>query len=175
MHKKLFSRGFTIIELLVVIVVIGVLASVVAVAYSNTTQRTENQKTIAAANQAVKLMLIYKEQNNGNYPTYTADSYACIGTGYQDGVCIDESVGPNGITGREDAGFNAALKAIGGLPQPSTKYMTFSDGRIVAGVIYNGIVKGIWYYLQGNSQPCLLSGASAFNYGNVTNCRISLP
>lgn len=39
MCSKLFNRGFTIVELLVVIVVIGLLATIVTVAYSTVTQR----------------------------------------------------------------------------------------------------------------------------------------
>lgn len=43
--------GFTIVELVLVVVVIGVLATISTVAYNGATQRAENAKRIAAARQ----------------------------------------------------------------------------------------------------------------------------
>lgn len=61
------NHGFTIVELLVVIVVIGVLASIVTVAYGSVTQRardTERLSEIASIEKALELYYT----DNGGYP-----------------------------------------------------------------------------------------------------------
>ncbi len=64
-----FSRGFTIIELLVVVVVIGILATIVIVSYEGVNNRAYDA-TIRSdfANFAKKLQL-YRTSNNDLYPT----------------------------------------------------------------------------------------------------------
>jgi len=49
LHKNL-RRGFTIVELLIVIVVIAILAAISIVAYNGIQARAENSKTVAAVN-----------------------------------------------------------------------------------------------------------------------------
>jgi prepilin-type N-terminal cleavage/methylation domain-containing protein len=171
---KRFHPGFTIVELLVVIVVIGLLAGIVTIAYNGISQQSENQKTIAAINQTVKLLQLYKQQNNGNYPSYTASYYVCIGTGYQNGICVNETATGNGITGREDTTFNAALKTVGGLPQPSTKIFTRSNGLIAAGANFDSVGRAIRWRLQGENQNCGIAGAFGSNDNGSTGCYLAL-
>jgi prepilin-type N-terminal cleavage/methylation domain-containing protein len=171
------KQGFTIVELLVVIVVIGVLASLVVVAYNRISQRAENNKTISAVNQVIKLLGSYKELNNGNYPNGASGLYSCIGSDYTDGVCYDATSGGFGVTARVSSAFNTALQTVGNLPQASTKKLTMgSNGFVVAGASFDTGFKLIRYHLEGDNQPCVISGATGpFNYGGVTQCRIVLP
>lgn len=64
------SRGFTIVELLVVIVVIGLLAAVTIVAFNGVQQRARDSRRESAMNIIKKTMEMYK-LDNGQYP------YAC--------------------------------------------------------------------------------------------------
>lgn len=72
--------GFTIVELLIVIVVIGILAAITIVAYNNVQQRANNMRRVAAAKEWHKLIITYTAQN-GAYPASTLNNHTCLGTG----------------------------------------------------------------------------------------------
>jgi len=61
------SKGFTIVELLVVIVVIGILASITIVSYNGIRQRAENAKTLSAVSSYIDALQVYAS-NNGAVP-----------------------------------------------------------------------------------------------------------
>lgn len=61
------GRGFTIVELLIVVVVIGILASITLVAYSNVQGRARDSRRMTELNAIVKALELYK-LNNGAYP-----------------------------------------------------------------------------------------------------------
>jgi prepilin-type N-terminal cleavage/methylation domain-containing protein len=164
------SNGFTIVELLIVIVVIGILAAITIVAYNGVQQRAENNKTIGAVNQSVKLLRLYKELN-GSYPS-TSPGYACFGTGYSNGICFTQADGVSPAA-QEQAAFNSALQTVGSIPNASTIPLLTSTGSIVAGASFENGSGMIRYHLNGASQPCN-AGGTGFNYGNVTQCRIVL-
>ncbi len=74
------QKGFTIVELLIVIVVIGVLAAITVIAFGGIQNRTENTKTISAVTQWAKAIRMY-ETDTGSWPTVNsclgdADTYA---------------------------------------------------------------------------------------------------
>lgn len=60
-------RGFTIVELLIVIVVIAILASISVVAYNGIQQRTNDAKRISDISKMVEALELYKI-DNGEYP-----------------------------------------------------------------------------------------------------------
>ena len=162
------KSGFTIIELLIVIVVIAVLAAITIVAYNGIQVRAENTKTVAGVNQAVKLLLAYKAIN-GDFPV---NGLACIGTGYASDTCMTatDGVTPSAIN---SSSFNNALTSVGSLPTLSTKNLTLSSGQVVAGANWNYSDKMIRYHLAGSSTTCD-AGGSKYTYGNVIQCRIVL-
>ncbi len=67
------QEGFTIVELLIVIVVIAILATISIVAYSGVQGRARDAKRQADLSTIVKLLEVY-HADNGGYPT-------CSGTG----------------------------------------------------------------------------------------------
>ena len=69
MNKHKYSaNGFTIVELLIVIVVIAVLATITIVAFNGIQQRTRATAATTGLTQAKKKLEIYKTEN-GTYPT----------------------------------------------------------------------------------------------------------
>ncbi|MDB5162804.1 MAG: hypothetical protein JWN28_411 [Candidatus Saccharibacteria bacterium] len=66
-NTKKISSGFTIVELLIVVVVIAILASITIIAFSGITQRAAQASLQASIKQAATLIDIYKV-DNGTYP-----------------------------------------------------------------------------------------------------------
>lgn len=60
--------GFTIVELLIVIVVIAILAAITIVAYSGIQQRAESSSAQSALSQVAKKITTYAVENNDTYP-----------------------------------------------------------------------------------------------------------
>ena len=70
MKRSLFySRGFTIVELLIVIVVIGILAAITIVAYNGITGKADTAAVHSSAGQAARKLEAYK------FGTSTSESY----------------------------------------------------------------------------------------------------
>ena len=68
MTKQIKSKGFTIVELLIVIVVIAILAAITIVAYNGIQQRAHTTSAKTAAENLAKKLEAYNAVNNA-YPT----------------------------------------------------------------------------------------------------------
>lgn len=73
-------KGFTIVELLIVIVVIAILASITVVGYSGIRASAEKTKTVSTARSYIQALSAY-QLSEGAYPT---TSTYCLGSGYTD-------------------------------------------------------------------------------------------
>lgn len=106
-HTRLYPRGFTIVELLIVIVVIAILAAISAVAYNGIQERAKNVKTESAVAQYKKSLAMYVAEY-GQYPTPTTS--ACLG---------EVADYPNGCyTGGKSSVFADELRKVSSLPPP---------------------------------------------------------
>lgn len=177
--KILRNTGFTIVELLIVIVVIAILATIALVAYNGIQQRASNAQMISAVNTYYKaLMNVYAE--DGAYPS---GSYwaACLGSGYPEDRCW---TGPDG-TYNVSSSLDAILQdkgMLGGKPSVPTKtYRVTSGGGVNvnhrSGILYyDNEPSGrhsIEYALDGINQDCSMEGAVAVNQGGTASARIS--
>lgn len=111
-------RGFTIVELLIVIVVIGILAAITLVAFNGVQTRTANTKTVSAAAAWAKAFHLYYTEH-GAWPGTTR---ACLGSGYPSGF---EGTGGttecrhlSGDTQKSDLNTALAPYLGGALPSP---------------------------------------------------------
>jgi prepilin-type N-terminal cleavage/methylation domain-containing protein len=66
--KHTQKTGFTIVELLIVIVIIGILAAITTVAYNGIQKRAQGSAASAGLTQAAKKLSIY-QADNGSYPS----------------------------------------------------------------------------------------------------------
>lgn len=147
---KKTTNGFTIVELLIVIVVIAILAAISIVAYTGMQQRAANTAIIAAANQSVKAISAYIAAN-GTYPFTGA---TCV-------VSAESSCTIGNTTDREiDATFASNIQTISTLPTPPLPDTQSTRNGI--GYVYdtsrtfNGINQPVVlsYSLRGNQQQC---------------------
>lgn len=137
--SNIWSAGFTIIELLIVIVVIGILATLTFVVYKNITGKAQATVTKNIVQQYTKALAGYKIQND-SYPDIDslsdiqASAGVCLGTGYEGNGC-----GSNFGQGKESAQFNQLMKEfIGTVPdiRPHTTSYHFDELNITL----NGII-----------------------------------
>ena len=146
------SRGFTIIELLVVVVIIGILATVTIVAYNGIQQRARNSQTATAVRDYLNAMSVYASDHNGAYPTFASVYFACLGDNYDSDRCW-----PNGSGGYyyEVASLNSDMKNIlGSLPMPGIP-PTRSQGGIVYIQESLSALSGL-YQVDGHTTPWLI-------------------
>ncbi|NCU29647.1 prepilin-type N-terminal cleavage/methylation domain-containing protein [Candidatus Saccharibacteria bacterium] len=93
--------GFTIVELLIVIVVIGILAAITIVAYNNVNDKARASSAISALDQAKKKLELYRVENGG-YPAdletigianTTSLTYGYSATDTNANFCLTATVG----------------------------------------------------------------------------------
>jgi len=153
--------GFTIIELLIVIIVLGILATIVIVAYTGVTNRAEDAKRIATIDQYEKALHLYYTEHD-NFPYYdNSDNpyvlYACLGT-VKDYPATDKLAAGQCLGGGDaaysayvDEGVNSALKEV--IPSlPSGAYKTYELPKGSAGEVY-GSARGIMYTDNRTGSP----------------------
>lgn len=117
------KSGFTIVELLIVIVVIAILAAISVVAFNGIQARAQNTNRLTELNAWSKLFALYKG-TYGSYPRPDATTYGqhkygfCLGIGYPGqtnattgagGMCHDNTAPVN-------LALNTELKKVSSLP-----------------------------------------------------------
>lgn len=203
-HKRSSStHGFTIVELLIVVVVIGVLAAIVIVAYNGISQRASNTQRTSAAKDWQKLITVYTSQNSA-YPPSAVNNHYCLGTGnFTDfDANADEDCFVSTNIKHPASALNAAFETLAKLPSFPAKKINTSSNVNVSGISlrsYDSLDPGtpsvktqypmLHFWLEGNNQDCILrpvaqqvaggytisSSPFTVNDGVATRCVILLP
>ncbi len=143
-RKRLFkisrSPGFTLVELIIVIVVIGILAAIILVAYNGITTSANRAAAASEAKQWAKLFEVYKAQK-GSLPSLSNGDY-CLGTGFPSGYCVDgdwDADGANNVAESTGASIITALSEVGQPPLNSKKWVMQGGHRV-----------GPWVHVTGS-------------------------
>ena len=163
------QKGFTIVELLIVIVIIGILAAITIVAYNGIQQRSRDAQVISGVEVYRKALKSYEIVNSA-YPTATG----CLGASYPADQCWQGDSGNRVVSATLDANLASFMSAK---PTLATSLMSIGiTNNIRAGALYVTSPSRIIYYLSGPSRPCVISGASGITEGGVvTQCALTLP
>lgn len=176
-HRR--THGFTIVELLIVIVVIAVLATVTVVAYNGVQQRARNTSRIAAAKGYVNLLSMYRT-TNGSYP-FTSGHY-CLGTGFPDvnsdgvGDCYNAQTGDGWLTSVNST-INTQLATIGTLPDSPKGLIVGTDGIPRVGPLANWKADGylyVYYILERTGSEVCPYGTTEWSTTNTLICQVQL-
>lgn len=190
--KNLYNKsyqGFTIVELLIVIVVIGILAAIVIIAYTGVQNKAVNANLLGAFDANYKALIAYAQANSG-YPQPTDITASADGNKW---VCLEETANlPATSTfgagvcainayGSVSTVVNTALKTIvNKLPSVANYVVSVpSAGFAVRGIFlayYPSVTQPpqLLYYVPGN-QGCGRGTANFLSASNVTQCFVALP
>ena len=184
------AKGFTIVELLIVIVIIGILAAISIVTYNGVQQRARNTAIISAAKQTLNSIQAYIAQED-DYPIKLNVN-----------VCITTESGCKRVDGSDIAG-NSTLTA--NLSKISKAPLSVPISGAGSGIFYHYTPTRIYndesrpamlmYWLHGKNQKCGIDGVmnkggdnsvgeattppNGYTNGNTpvgrTRCYISIP
>lgn len=166
-HRQgLYHRGFTLIEIIVVVVVIGILAAISFVVYTGVQDRAKNTQLLSVFDAYDKALKIYYS-NTGTYPESPDTIVTCVGGGYTatadfgEGEC-KKSAGV--VTATVRPVFDNAIASVLGEEKPAVNPATSYSGPdpatgssvLVRGLLYNGgqnlpgsYVAVMYYYMRG--------------------------
>ena len=190
MPTKASRHGFTIVELLIVIVVIAVLAAITIATYQGIQQRANNAAIIDAASKSVRMIQAYIATNEAYpYAQGAGSGWACVTSGV---TCTWDE----GSTVPANTTFNNNMATIGTLPRSVPTSGSLGNGvQIYWGgtFVMDSISRPfmVVYWLNGTNQQCGMSGvvvqsgntltpsSTGYSAGNSaggkTLCKISVP
>lgn len=165
------QKGFTIVELLIVIVVIGILAAITIVAYNGVQQKARNTQTHQAMAAYAKAMILYG-QEKGSYPTPAY--FTCLGDEYTVTTKCDTAADLSYTT--TVYGLIKQYMNNGAQPRPA---MTDVNGR--RGGFYHSNASTYYiFFMQEGVSVCPAIGGTTRELGDSVVaggvwCRASLP
>jgi prepilin-type N-terminal cleavage/methylation domain-containing protein len=158
------TSGFTIVELLIVIVVIAILASISVVAYTGIQKRARNTLRGAEMHSWAKLFEVYRA-TYGTYPAITNSQY-CLGEGFPIGYngearCRNYTVADPSISLKQSDNLPlmTELKKVGTLPK--------NDRTPIGGYIVGPYIDT--YGIFGYDMQGVFEGTSASDCPKETN------
>jgi prepilin-type N-terminal cleavage/methylation domain-containing protein len=179
------SRGFTLVELLIVIVVIAILAAISIVAYNNIQERAYSARVITTVDTYARALQMYHIEH-GQFPPSGINA-SCLGRtsdypaadGYAEGTCMKTHTGLNSAAANDDFADDLDQYMERPLPDPTIRPTREDMGSWWTE--YRGIYYEQWrsgntdnafmeYAVKGKV-PCPKAYTTRYSEeGNVTYC-----
>lgn len=175
---RLSNRGFSLIELLIVIAIIGVIASIIMVSLEESRQKARNSARISQIREYQKAFSLYYT-DTGYYPKLGTNetSRMCLGD-YPTNKCWEGwDTATGGTLERPTIAAAIVPQYMGRIPIGEER--TFGENGAYLGMVYESLYYGqgyrIWYFLEGNDRFCFLDGAVMYqNSGPDTLCILTV-
>lgn len=159
--------GFTIVELLIVIVVIGILAAITLVAYNGVQQRALNTARISEVDAWQKQFMLYYAATGGN-PAVASGNY-CLGTGFPNGACRNyKETGSNTYYESNNATLMSLMQQENGGSLPSGPREPVNNAYIgpFVNIWPDDTGFSIFQFFTGKSTDCPLPMTYLWDDGN---------
>ena len=192
--KRKNNHGFTIVELLIVIVVIGILAAITIISYSGVQKRAYNTAMIAAVNAWIQGLTLQGVENAGPIQLPSSGSYAsgiCLGS--QEDYPATSHLGAgecfSGATTSSQV-YAAVKQSVGNIRFTAREFEdpdSDGDGQWLRGMVYDRTYDssaGYRYYIfynlygeNGTDFDCGVAGATVNDYSTslkVTTCQVDM-
>ena len=158
------QKGFTLVELLVVIVVIGILAAASVTAYAGINRRAQNAQIASAMKQWESIMISYKTLK-GSYYTTASGCQPLLGASASDFTDL------GGCTATFDTVLMNDIRTTVGVSLPNGRLPDF--GGSTQGIRYLGLTYALQYAYSGGS--CIKTSDALIIAGDIVRCERSLP
>ena len=149
--KKVGVRGFTIVELLIVIVVIAILAAITIVVFNGIQERAHSGSVSSQAAAYIKALKLWEADLDGRPNVSSCIAPASVITG---GVCPSSDAWNTNTT--YDTAFNQTLATYSGVATPqASKYGNNNPaGHMWYHSNYYGDGRSVLYFAVGPNSDC---------------------
>lgn len=176
------QKGFTLAELLIVIVVIGILAAITLVAYNGVQDRAKASQDASAVASWIQILSVYAT-NQGRYPIIAG--YPCA-TGVSGATCAKTS-GSTICLGTGGASANLSVisdiesgAGVSSVPEFSQRSSSCQGSTYAGAFLYpsaDGSTARLFYFMP-NTWSCPTPGGatlSSSSQDSMTRCEYILP